>query len=128
MYTQGVGDLPSKFEKLCNYVGADLMTLVYRFLLHADGAQSERLDSAKSSKKKKNKENVPEQMSTLGKVTLNSYDFHIISFYSNEYFLLEFRFNKEGKSNVWMWDRTGEGNVFLDKKKKRWASTYRINC
>lgn len=66
-YAQGIGNIPSKYEKLCNYVGADLMTLVYRFLLHADGAQTERLDSAKASKKKKNKENVPEQMSTLGK-------------------------------------------------------------
>ena len=70
MYAQGIGSFPSRFEKLCNFVGTDVMPLIYNFMLHANTAQSERLETGKTSKKKKNKENIPEEMSTLGKVLI----------------------------------------------------------
>nr|CAB3244661.1 Fanconi anemia group I protein-like [Phallusia mammillata] len=70
LYGQGLGHVPSRFEKLTNFIGSELMRPIYGFITYAESAQTERLETVKAkqdSKKNKKKATSSLPVSTLGK-------------------------------------------------------------
>lgn len=74
LYGQGLGHVPSRFERLMNFVGSDVMRPIYGFIIYAETAQTERLESARAkrdSKKKKKDAPAPKMLAT-GKVIISN--------------------------------------------------------
>ncbi|XP_076812409.1 Fanconi anemia group I protein-like isoform X1 [Clavelina lepadiformis] len=69
LYGQGIGHIPSKFEKLNHFIGSELMRPIYGFIMHAENVQTERLQApkAQAARTKKATKEVVKNMSNAGK-------------------------------------------------------------